>query len=275
MVAAVAGPGGCPGPSPMRTGRPGGSWASRSVPTRARDRGRQHPGCQPASRRGDPQEQAAGEPGTAMAEQPQAGRGAFAERRHQQGRSPPGAPAGSSCRRSRRSIKPCKPSLRRESALGSSPKRIGPSRASRSERGAGRPRPELLRHSPVARAVVPQRGPARVRPPFVGPDPEASHGGFLEAGPPRQSRAHLCRPDYRGTRHQTGRVQASAVPPRTRCGQARPPLLRRRQRDRRRGHAPKRQSWKQCPGWSEPDGGPLADGDLGRRQLQGDPARRA
>ena len=54
------------------------------------------------------------------------------------------------------------------------------------------------------------------------------------------------------------------------AGQAQPPLLRRRQRDRRRGDPPQRQPRQQRPGGAEPDGGPLAHGDLDRCQLQGD-----
>ena len=57
-------------------------------------------------------------------------------------------------------------------------------------------------------------------------------------------------------------------------GPAEPPLLRRRQRDRRRGDPPQRQPRQQRPGGAEPDGGPVAHGDLDRCQLQGDAARR-
>ena len=60
------------------------------------------------------------------------------------------------------------------------------------------------------------------------------------------------------------------APPRPGPGRAEPPLLRRRQRDRRRGDPPQRQPRQQRPGGAEPDGRPLAHGDLDRRQLQGD-----
>ena len=52
-----------------------------------------------------------------------------------------------------------------------------------------------------------------------------------------------------------------------------PQLLQRLRRDRRRRHAPQRQSRQQRPGGPEPDGHSLAHGDLDRRQLQGNPAR--
>ncbi len=69
---------------------------------------------------------------------------------------------------------------------------------------------------------------------------------------------------------QAGQGQAPRGPRRPGSGPAEPPLLRRRQRDRRRGDPPQRQPRQQRPGGSEPDGGPLAHGDLDRCQLQGD-----
>ena len=60
----------------------------------------------------------------------------------------------------------------------------------------------------------------------------------------------------------------------SRPGRTEPALLRRRGRDRRRRHPPQRQPRQQRGRRPEPDGGPLADRDLGRRQLQGDAARR-
>ena len=47
------------------------------------------------------------------------------------------------------------------------------------------------------------------------------------------------------------------------------PLLRHRQRDRRRGDGPQRQPRQQRPGGTEPDGSPFAHRDLDRRQFQG------
>ena len=120
------------------------------------------------------------------------------------------------------------------------------SQGPRPGRGPRRPRPELLGDSAGAGTMLPQRRPARVRSPVVGVDPEASPRRLLEARPSRQSRSHLCQPDSPGTRHQAGRVQAPPGPPRPRAGRARPPLLRRRQRDRWRGDQPQRQPRQQC-----------------------------
>ena len=69
---------------------------------------------------------------------------------------------------------------------------------------------------------------------------------------------------------QAGRGQAPPGPPRPRSGRAEPPLLRHRQRDRRRGDQPQRQPRQQRLRGAEPDGRPLAHRDLDRRQLQGD-----
>ena len=57
-----------------------------------------------------------------------------------------------------------------------------------------------------------------------------------------------------------------------RAGRTEPQLLRRRQRDRRRGDQPKHQPRQQRPGRAKSDGRPLAHGNLDRRQLQGDAA---
>ena len=63
--------------------------------------------------------------------------------------------------------------------------------------------------------------------------------------------------------------QARSGPARSRSGTAEPALLRHRRRHRRRRHPPERQSRRLRSGRPEPDGGPLAQGHLGRRQFQG------
>ena len=75
-------------------------------------------------------------------------------------------------------------------------------------------------------------------------------------------------------RRQAGRGEAHASPARPGPCRTEPPLLQRRQRDRRRRDRPQRQSRQQRPGGAKPDGRPLVDGNLDRRQFQGDPTGR-
>ena len=113
----------------------------------------QHPDRQPARQRGDLKSRKAtlDWPG-----QPQTGRGAGAERGHQQGRTRPRGRPSRSMRR---------PSIRPPGRL-RHPGRPGASRPAapgpRPGRSAGRPRPELLRRPPGNGTVGPERGPVRL-----------------------------------------------------------------------------------------------------------------
>ena len=142
------------------------------------------------------------------------------------------------------------------------------------DRGAARPRSELLHRPPGAGGRCSRARPSSVtsRPPGTRPRSRPSTD-FYKQDPQGQPRPHL-RPASFPTRPPIKQAEAKLLQAQQRPGpgRAEPPLLRRRQRDRRRGDPPQRQPRQQRPGGAKPDGRPLAHGDLDRRQLQGNPA---
>jgi len=130
------------------------------------------------------------------------------------------------------------------------------------DRRAARPEPDLL-GGPC--------GPGRMhadvdsaRPSAGVHRPDTQPGSRTVSAAPRE-RGHGPDPSRPGPQRAVrapgqGRTGAGAARPGT--GRAEPPLLRHRQRDRRRGRRPERQPRQQRPGRASLDGRPLADGDL-------------
>ena len=91
---------------------------------------------------------------------------------------------------------------------------------------------------------------------------------LLQARPQGRPGTHLCADHSQRAADQAGRGTTAAGPPRSGTSGTQSPLLQRRQRDRRRGDPPQCESRQQRAGGRKPDGGPLADRNLDRRQFQ-------
>ena len=136
----------------------------------------------------------------------------------------------------------------------------GPRPAPRGEGLNGRPRrpqPDLLRGQRGVKYAAPEhdagRVPARLRHPHASAGPR-------RVRPARQGREHRPHPGADGSggpRRPAGRGQAPPGPARPRPGGAEPPLLRHRQRDRRRGDQPAASTPATTCSGAEPDDRPL------------------
>ena len=124
-----------------------------------------------------------------------------------------------------------------------------PANGPRPDRGARRSRPELLRRPPGAGRPAPERGPVRLLPrPSWNATPKQAIEEFYKQDPEGNLDRIFAKLIPERTGHQAGRGQAPPGPPRPGPGRAEPPLLRHRQRDRRRGDPPQRQPRQQRPG---------------------------
>ena len=228
------------------------------------DRKGRRPGRPPASTRGGPEEQR-GEPRSRRADFTRAdtlfARRAISREEFDQRREAHRTAKAAVTRPSKKSPRPASPWACRRPREG------------RAVRRPQRPQPDVFRCPQGAGRAGPEPRAGRPPPTRCGLDAKAGPGRIHQPRQGRQSRSDPGGDRPRGPGGPPGRGQADPGQARPRPGGAEPPLLRHRQRDRRRRHQQERQPRQQRPGGAGPHGRPLADRDLDRRELQGDAAR--
>src|SRR5262249_10534699 len=153
--------------------------------------------------------------------------------------------------------------------------RPSPDTADRRRPGAGpsRPRPDLLQGTGGPGEAHSDGRTAR-RLHIVQQVAQGNDRRLLQARRSGRHRSHPRRPREGRACRRAGQREGVRGAAQSRSGQSEPALHGCVRGDRRGDHAPRGESRQQRGRRAEPDGDPLPDGHLGRRQFQGDPAGR-